>query len=167
MLSQWLTLIIVLCCLQLLEKLKREAAAVTDPSVTAAASNSGPGDARKVTLKLPSPPPCYSDVLIAENLAIGWGKPPAAAEAAQGAAVPSPVLSGVTATVRKGQRVLVLGPNGAGKSTLLKALAGRLEPWAGSVKQGEGVQLGKWGPEWGPGEGGGERGKEGNHRKPV
>jgi energy-coupling factor transporter ATP-binding protein EcfA2 len=69
----------------------------------------------------------------------------AAAAAADGAAVPTPVLSNVTATVRKGQRVLVLGPNGAGKSTLLKALAGRIQPWAGSVQQGEGVKLGKLG----------------------
>lgn len=30
-----------------------------------------------------------------------------------------------------------------GKSTLLKCLAGRLQLWNGSVKQGEGVKLGK------------------------
>jgi hypothetical protein len=69
------------CCacvlLQLLEKLRKEAAAVADPGVTAAASSSGPGDARKVHLKLPTPPPCYSDVLMVNNLAVGWGSPPA------------------------------------------------------------------------------------------
>jgi hypothetical protein len=31
------------------------------------------------------------------------------------------------------------------QSTLLQAIAGRLERWAGSVKQGEGMQLGEWG----------------------
>jgi ATPase subunit of ABC transporter with duplicated ATPase domains len=112
--------------LQLLEKLKREAAATTDPSVTAAASGSGPGDARKVALRFPAPPPCYTDVLTVNNLSIGWGSKPAAATAAapgdassaagKAAAAPAaPVLAGVSFTIRKGQRVLVLGPNGAGK----------------------------------------------------
>jgi ABC-type multidrug transport system ATPase subunit len=53
------------------------------------------------------------------------------------------VLQDVNFTVRKGQRVLVLGPNGAGKSTLLKSLSGRLQPWSGSVSQGQGVKLGE------------------------
>jgi ABC-type multidrug transport system ATPase subunit len=74
-----------------------------------------------------------------KDLAVGWGSPAAAAAAAPA----GPVLSEVTLTVRKGQRVLVLGPNGAGKSTLLKTLAGRIQPWSGSVKQGEGVKLGE------------------------
>lgn len=142
--------------MQLLEKLKKEAAVTADPAVMAAAG-AGPGDARKVALRLPPAPPCYTDVLKVHQLAVGWGPPTAAAagEAAVAAAAgeagdaPSsppaaaPVLSGVSLTIRKGQRVLVLGPNGAGKSTLLKALAGRLQPWAGSVSQGQGVKLGE------------------------
>jgi len=43
------------------------------------------------------------------------------------------VLSEVSLTVAPGSRVGVVGPNGAGKSTLLAALAGRLDPDAGSV----------------------------------
>lgn len=37
-------------------------------------------------------------------------------------------------TVRAGERWVVLGPNGAGKSTLLVALAGLLEPNAGTIR---------------------------------
>lgn len=143
--------------LQLLEKLKKEWAATAEP--VAAASSSGPGDARKVALRLPPPPPCFTDVLTVSKLTVGWGQVPstpttpqeaAAANAARAAAesspgsVPAPVLSDVSFTIRKGQRVLVLGPNGAGKSTLLKCLAGRLQLWAGSVSQGEGVKMGEW-----------------------
>ena len=43
------------------------------------------------------------------------------------------VLSEVSLTVAPGSRVGVVGPNGAGKSTLLQALAGALQPDAGTV----------------------------------
>ena len=42
-------------------------------------------------------------------------------------------LSGVTLTVRKGERVGILGLNGAGKSTLLKVVAGVYRPTGGSI----------------------------------
>lgn len=139
-------------CLQLLEKLRREAAATAEP--VAAASGSGPGDARKVALRLPRPPPCFTEVLDIQKLSVGWRTPSNAFTATtvgSGSAVDTaaagavPVLADVNFTISKGQRVLVLGPNGAGKSTLLKALAGRLQPWSGSIKQGEGVKLGESG----------------------
>ncbi len=44
--------------------------------------------------------------------------------------------------VRRGERWAVMGENGAGKSTLLKMIAGALEPDAGGVTIGAGVQLG-------------------------
>jgi ABC-type sulfate/molybdate transport systems ATPase subunit len=43
------------------------------------------------------------------------------------------VVHDVTLELRRGELVALLGPNGAGKSTLLDALAGALEPAAGSV----------------------------------
>ncbi len=46
---------------------------------------------------------------------------------------PVQVLFGVDLDVRAGEVVAVLGPNGAGKTTLLRALAGRLQPTAGTV----------------------------------
>ncbi|GBF92144.1 hypothetical protein Rsub_04491 [Raphidocelis subcapitata] len=111
-----------------LEKL-RDAA----PEAPAASSGAGPGDARKVTLKLPTPPPCFTDVIELQGVAAGWGEP------GEGR---TPIVSGVNAVIQKGQRVLVLGPNGAGKSTLLKTVGGGLAPWEGRVKLGEGAKLG-------------------------
>ncbi len=46
------------------------------------------------------------------------------------------VLSGVSLSVRRGDRLAVIGPNGIGKSTLLRILAGRLEADSGSVEWG-------------------------------
>jgi iron complex transport system ATP-binding protein len=45
-------------------------------------------------------------------------------------------LSDVDLHVAAGDRVALVGPNGAGKSTLLRAIAGLVEPAAGSVELG-------------------------------
>ncbi|GLI70270.1 hypothetical protein VaNZ11_015202 [Volvox africanus] len=127
---------------KMLEKLK---AAQTE--IPAAAAATGAGDARKVALKLPRAPPCYTEAIKLIGAAVGWGpapqqavgepvgEPPAASDA------PKPLLSGVNLVIRRGQRVLVLGPNGAGKSTLLKAIGGALPLWAGSRALGDGVRM--------------------------
>lgn len=47
---------------------------------------------------------------------------------------PVDALSGVDCEVRPGEVVALLGDNGAGKSSLVKAIAGLLEPSAGSVR---------------------------------
>lgn len=44
------------------------------------------------------------------------------------------ILHGVTASVRRGELVVVIGPNGAGKSTLLKAISGLLPCQAGTIE---------------------------------
>lgn len=44
------------------------------------------------------------------------------------------VLSGVSFTIRRGERVGILGANGAGKSTLVLLLAGLLKPSSGRVE---------------------------------
>jgi macrolide transport system ATP-binding/permease protein len=43
------------------------------------------------------------------------------------------VLSDVSFTLRRGERVVLVGPNGAGKSTILNLIAGRLDPDSGQV----------------------------------
>ena len=45
-----------------------------------------------------------------------------------------PALSDVDLHVEAGERVALVGPNGAGKSTLLRAIAGLVEPAAGSIE---------------------------------
>jgi ATPase subunit of ABC transporter with duplicated ATPase domains len=57
------------------------------------------------------------------------------------------VLTKVSLTVRRGERVGVIGPNGLGKSTLLKILTGHVDADAGSVKIGHGVALGYFAQE--------------------
>ena len=44
------------------------------------------------------------------------------------------VVHGASASVDAGELVVIVGPNGAGKTTLLRALAGFVEPRAGSVR---------------------------------
>jgi iron complex transport system ATP-binding protein len=47
-----------------------------------------------------------------------------------------PALSDVDLRVPAGDRVALVGPNGAGKSTLLRAIAGLVEPAAGTIELG-------------------------------
>jgi ABC-type multidrug transport system ATPase subunit len=51
-----------------------------------------------------------------------------------------PVLTGISAEIQAGERLLVRGPNASGKTTLLKIIAGILSPTEGSVKVREGLQ---------------------------
>lgn len=43
------------------------------------------------------------------------------------------ILDSVSATIRRGERVVLVGANGAGKSTLLNVIAGRIAPDSGTV----------------------------------
>ena len=54
----------------------------------------------------------------------------------------TPLLSHVTFTVRRGERVLILGDNGCGKSTLLKLIRGGIVPKGGRITFGERIAYG-------------------------
>jgi ATP-binding cassette subfamily F protein 3 len=67
------------------------------------------------------------DVLVTENLSIGYDQP---------------FLTDLNLSIRAGQRIALTGPNGAGKTTLIRTIAGTLPPLAGSLKLGATVKLG-------------------------
>jgi len=52
------------------------------------------------------------------------------------------LLAGLSATLRKGERVALVAPNGAGKTTLLRLITGELRPTSGAVKVMPGAQIG-------------------------
>lgn len=58
--------------------------------------------------------------LVADNLAVDRGE--------------RRIFAGISFAVPAGRALVVTGPNGSGKSTLLKAMAGFLQPAAGSVR---------------------------------
>ena len=52
-----------------------------------------------------------------------------------------PIVSELSTTILRGDRVGIVGPNGAGKTTLLKLLLGKLSPQSGSVRTGTNLQI--------------------------
>jgi ATP-binding cassette subfamily F protein uup len=52
-----------------------------------------------------------------------------------------PLVSNLSLTVMRGDRLGIVGPNGAGKTTLVNLLLGRLEPDAGRVKFGVDLEV--------------------------
>jgi len=83
---------------------------------------------REWRFEFPEPVRVPERLLDAETMALGYGE--------------RAVVSGVTLTVRAGDRVGILGVNGAGKSTLVKAIAGELAPQAGELRRGQGLAIG-------------------------
>ena len=112
-----------------LDKLRAEMA---EADAEAAAAAGAAGDAKRVTLRLPAPPPSASEVLtIAAEAQIGYGSDNVVLRGGKDAVV-----------LQRGMRVIVLGPNGAGKSTFLKSLAGKIPLVAGERVVGDRASIG-------------------------
>jgi ATP-binding cassette subfamily F protein 3 len=69
------------------------------------------------------------DVLITENLAVGY-------------AGYAPLLSNLNLNIRAGQRIALTGENGAGKTSLLRTITGSLPAAGGLIKLGQNVRVG-------------------------
>ncbi|MDQ8163318.1 MAG: ATP-binding cassette domain-containing protein [Gemmatimonadota bacterium] len=54
---------------------------------------------------------------------------------------PKPIVSALTTTIMRGDRVGLVGPNGCGKTTLIKLLLGDLEPQSGTIRHGTNLEV--------------------------
>jgi len=78
--------------------------------------------------EFPEPPRANNPLLSLDRVQLGYGK--------------TVVLDGVSVSLAPGDRIGLLGLNGAGKSTLVRALAGDLEPLAGTMVRSRGLNIG-------------------------
>ena len=92
-----------------------------------------PPEQKVMKFDFPIPPRSGDDVLHLQGLAKEWTTVNGAVK---------PVFSGLSGTIRRGERIALVGVNGAGKSTLLKVITGNTEPTAGQVVGGAGVATG-------------------------
>ncbi|MCU0522981.1 MAG: ATP-binding cassette domain-containing protein [Anaerolineae bacterium] len=92
-----------------------------------------PGLTWKMKLAFTDTPESGQDILILEDVAIGYDG--------------IPLATGIGQIVRQGERVALIGPNGAGKTTLLRAIAGVMPPLSGTVRLGANVRLGYYAQE--------------------
>lgn len=72
--------------------------------------------------------------------AASFGYPPP--EDAPAGAKPTVIVQNINRSVLAGQRIGILGANGQGKSTLVKTIAGALQPIAGEIITGKGLNIG-------------------------
>ncbi|MFP5459527.1 MAG: ABC-F family ATP-binding cassette domain-containing protein [Bacteriovoracia bacterium] len=93
-------------------------------------------DEMAIQFEFPQAPRGGNDVVVIENLGKVWKREDG---------VENRVFSGLSATVRRQEKLAVVGVNGAGKSTLLKMVTGDVEATEGKVKTGEGIKLGYFG----------------------
>jgi ATP-binding cassette subfamily F protein 3 len=87
----------------------------------------------QMKLEFTDTPPGGRDVLHLEDVTMGFGD--------------HQLFHDVNLTLRAGQRIALVGPNGSGKTTLARLILGDLEPLAGRVRLGAGIQLGYFAQE--------------------
>ena len=81
----------------------------------------------QIKLDFGAPAHQSKDVLITENLSVGYEEP---------------LLTNLNLYIRAGQHIALTGANGTGKTTLIRTIAGKLPPFAGTLKLGVTVKLG-------------------------
>ncbi len=86
--------------------------------------------------EFPEAPRGGNDVVVIDNLGKVWKRDDGHVNS---------VFKGLSATVRRQEKVAVIGVNGAGKSTLLKIIIGDTDATEGKVKTGEGIKIGYFG----------------------
>jgi ATP-binding cassette subfamily F protein 3 len=83
----------------------------------------------QIKLDFTAPGHVSRDVLVAENLSIGYPDG-------------VPLLTGLRLHIGGGQRIALTGPNGCGKTTLLRTIAGKLNPIHGSLRVSPSTKIG-------------------------
>jgi len=91
-----------------------------------------PGRSWEMKLDFGPVPPSGKDVLMLEDLSMGYDVP---------------LFSGVNMTLTYGEKVALVGPNGCGKTTLLRGIVDRVQPLAGTIRLGANVHLGYYSQE--------------------
>lgn len=92
-----------------------------------------PKNSSKVKIKFTSDHPSGKEVLIFNDLAVGYPN--------------KTMIDHISFQINKGDRVAVIGDNGIGKSTLLKTVMQQLPAKDGSIKYGAGLQIGYYDQE--------------------
>ena len=92
-----------------------------------------PKHKNKVRIHFSSERPSGKEVLIANNLSIGYPD--------------KTMVEDINFQVNKNDRVAIIGPNGIGKSTLLKTVVDKLKPKDGSIKLGASLDVGYYDQE--------------------
>ena len=92
-----------------------------------------PKHKNKVRIQFKSERPSGKEVLILNNLTIGYPN--------------KTMVKDISFQINKGDRVAVIGPNGIGKSTLLKTIMKQLTPKGGSIKYGVSLDIGYYDQE--------------------
>ncbi|HXS14505.1 MAG TPA: ABC-F family ATP-binding cassette domain-containing protein [Candidatus Saccharimonadales bacterium] len=93
-----------------------------------------PPEIRNIKFTLPEPQHIGEIPLSAKNVSKSFGE--------------EVILSDVSLSIRRGERIVLYGPNGAGKSTFIKILMGRLEPDGGSVVRDSELHIGYYSQEF-------------------
>jgi len=87
----------------------------------------------QIKFDLADTPPSSQDVLILNELSMGFGD--------------HCLFEDVNLSLRAGERVVLTGPNGSGKTTLLRIIMGQVEPWYGTFRLGPRVRVGYYAQE--------------------